>query len=416
MRAFCRRITVMTSKARPKKVKAHAVSWDPSVVHDAIPKPLDSDIGEMHFLIKQEAQGDLRKDARVQDLNNVINRLMMTQSNTKQSGHSRKGLRLRTFAVTCLSEDTGIVEWVANTNSLRNLVLESYNPMAPAASSNRRGKRMATADPTIKQNFEKKCQDVFFVTGDLRRAAAMFEDLCLKPHPPLLYWWFVHKFPNPHAWFEARTRFTQSAASWSAVGHVIGLGDRHAENILIDATSGEIVHVDFDCLFDKGLTLPKPEIVPFRLTANLVDAFGPSGADGVFFGSLKDAMSTLRRQSTTLLSVLEPFLNDPVIEWKKTRSQQQQQKNIQRGKEQERQFQEAKRSITVIDERLRGIYNVRNPNFKKVRRTDSNNEQDDEELTQVMPLSVEGQVHKLIAEATNSENLVQLYFGWMPWI
>lgn len=187
-------------------------------------------------------------------------------------------------------------------------------------------------------------------------------------------------------------------------------------NILIDATSGEIVHVDFDCLFDKGLTLPKPEIVPFRLTANLVDAFGPSGADGVFFGSLKDAMSTLRRQSTTLLSVLEPFLNDPVIEWKKTRSQQQQQKNIQRGKEQERQFQEAKRSITVIDERLRGIYNVRNPNFKKVRRTDSNNEQDDEELTQVMPLSVEGQVHKLIAEATNSENLVQLYFGWMPWI
>lgn len=182
-------------------------------------------------------------------------------------------------------------------------------------------------------------------------------------------------------------------------------------------TSGEIVHVDFDCLFDKGLTLPKPEVVPFRLTANLVDAFGPSGADGVFKLSLNDAMSTLRRQSTTLLSVLEPFLNDPVIEWKKSRSQQQQQKKSdRRGQEQERQLQEAKRSITVIDERLRGIYNLRNPNFKKVRRTDSYNEQDDEELTQVMPLSVEGQVHKLIAEATSSENLVQMYFGWMPWI
>jgi phosphatidylinositol kinase/protein kinase (PI-3 family) len=33
-----------------------------------------------------------------------------------------------------------------------------------------------------------------------------------------------------------------------------------------------------------------------------------------------------------------------------------------------------------------------------------------------LPLSVEGQVHKMIAEATNVENLVQLYVGWMPWV
>ena len=45
--------------------------------------------------------------------------------------------------------------------------------------------------------------------------------------------------------------------SWSGVGHVVGLGDRHTENILIDTTNGECVHVDFDCLFDKGLTLAR---------------------------------------------------------------------------------------------------------------------------------------------------------------
>ena len=401
----------MISKARPKKMRAFAIGWDDPKAHDPSPHELSCDIGEMHFLIKQEAKGDLRKDARVQDLNTVINRLMMTSNNTKRS---RRGLRMRTFAVTCLSEDTGILEWVANTNSLRNLVTESYNPMAPPSSRKRRGAAMANSgDPTMKHNFEKKCQEMFFGNGDLRKAATLFEDLCLKPNPPLLYWWFVHNFPNPHAWFEARTRFTQSAASWSAVGHVIGLGDRHAENILIDTTCGEIVHVDFDCLFDKGLHLPRPEVVPFRLTANFVDAFGPSGTDGVYTGSLKDAMSILRKQSTTLLSVLEPFLNDPVIEWKRTRSQQ---PRNAAGKEQAFLSKEAKRSIYVIEERLRGIYNLRNPNLKKVRRTDSYTEQDDDELTQVMPLSVEGQVHKLIAEATSNENLVQLYYGWMPWI
>lgn len=51
-----------------------------------------------------------------------------------------------------------------------------------------------------------------------------------------------------------------------------GLGDRHTENILIDTTNAENINCDFDCLFDKGLGLNRPEIVPFRLTPNMVDA------------------------------------------------------------------------------------------------------------------------------------------------
>jgi len=62
----------------------------------------------------------------------------------------------------------------------------------------------------------------------------------------------------------------------------VGLGDRHTENVLLDTTCGEVVHVDFDCLFDKGLNLARPEIVPFRLTPNLVDAMGLTGVEGSF--------------------------------------------------------------------------------------------------------------------------------------
>jgi serine/threonine-protein kinase ATR len=65
--------------------------------------------------------------------------------------------------------------------------------------------------------------------------------------PPLFHWWFVQKFnTDAHAWYEARLRFMLSAAAWSMVGHVIGLGDRHSENILIETTTGRVVHVDFD--------------------------------------------------------------------------------------------------------------------------------------------------------------------------
>ena len=87
---------------------------------------------------------------------------------------------------------------------------------------------------------------------------------------------------------------------------------------MCDKNSGQCVHVDFDCLFDKGLSLSVPEVVPFRfvfslldilclrvvlvpagerkgnvfhchgfgsicrLTPNMVNAFGVTGCDGAF--------------------------------------------------------------------------------------------------------------------------------------
>lgn len=53
------------------------------------------------------------------------------------------------------------------------------------------------------------------------------------------------------------------------VGWLLGLGDRHLDNILLDSSTGELVHIDFNVVFDQGLRLRVPEIVPFRLTQML---------------------------------------------------------------------------------------------------------------------------------------------------
>ncbi|RZC85307.1 hypothetical protein C5167_041489, partial [Papaver somniferum] len=66
------------------------------------------------------------------------------------------------------------------------------------------------------------------------------------------------------------------------VGHIVGLGDRHGENILFDYATGDCVHVNFSCLFEKGLQLEKPELVPFRLTQNMIDGLGITGYEGSF--------------------------------------------------------------------------------------------------------------------------------------
>lgn len=250
MRSFNPELKVMQSKAKPKKVSIFAV---PSNVAHRNDLPTDGhsipqDVGEMHFLIKQEAKGDLRKDSRVQDLNNVINRLFASRKGSSGPNSRRRKLRLqlRTFSVVCLAEDCGILEWVPNTESLRGVITGTYNPQVAPDSVHRWGRRITNfGDPELRETFVK-CQDVYFKQGDLDLATKKFDELILKQYLPVMYWWFIQNFSSPHAWYQARTNFTLSTAVWSAVGHIIGLGDRHSENILIDTSSGECVHVDFD--------------------------------------------------------------------------------------------------------------------------------------------------------------------------
>lgn len=60
-----------------------------------------------------------------------------------------------------------------------------------------------------------------------------------------------------------------------------------------------------------------PERVPFRLTHNMVDAMGPLKVEGPFRRACQITMRVLRQQSSTLLSVLTPFVYDPLVSWNK---------------------------------------------------------------------------------------------------
>jgi hypothetical protein len=64
-------------------------------------------------------------------------------------------------------------------------------------------------------------------------------------------------------------------------GHLIGLGDRHCSNILLDKSTAEVIHIDLGIAFEQGRFLPTPELVPFRLTPDIVDGFGATGQDAM---------------------------------------------------------------------------------------------------------------------------------------
>ena len=178
----------------------------------------------------------------------------------------------------------------------------------------------------------------------------------------------------------------------SMVGYLLGLGDRHGENILFDSTNGDTVHVDLNCIFNKGMELKVPEVVPFRLTHNMVHAMGPTGTEGPFRIASEVALGLMRKQKDVLMSALRPFYFDPLLDWvgKHQKSDTGEQVN-----------EKAVENLAAIEKRLNGIVE----NKKKPTKSSIN-----------MPLSVAGQVQHLINEATTEDNLSQMYIGWASYL
>ncbi|WVZ78438.1 hypothetical protein U9M48_026147, partial [Paspalum notatum var. saurae] len=326
---------------------------------------LGSDGVARPFLCKPK--DDLRKDSRMMEFNAMINHLL-----SKVPESRRRKLYIRTFAVVPLTEDCGMVEWVPNTRGLRHILQDIYVTLGNFD-------RLKT-NPQIKKIYE-----TYVYTGRMP-GDEVLRTMILPMFPPVFHKWFLTTFSEPAAWFRARVAYAHTTAVWSMVGHIVGLGDRHGENILFDSTTGDCVHVDFSCLFDRGLQLDKPEVVPFRLTQNMIDGLGITGYEGVFLKVCEITLSVLRNHKETLMTVLETFIHDPLVEWTKS--------NKSGGGEV--QNPHAQRAITNIKARLEGV-------VVGVKAIPS------------LPLSVEGQARRLIAEAVSLGNLGKMYIWWMPW-
>jgi len=269
-------VDVLASLMRPKKL---AIQGSDGHVYAFLAKPKD----------------DLRKDTRMMDFNHMVNRLLAVGGETR-----RRGLYIRTYAVTPLTEECGLIEWVSNMKGLRHILQDLYCDVGVLTNQQimhafSKGKSL---DPVSKDSRDFR-EDV------LAR-------LILPQFPPIFHRFFldIENFPTPVDWHRARFKYARTLAVMCMVGWVVGLGDRHSENILFDTTTGECMHVDLACLFDKGKQLDVPEVVPFRLTQNLVDGLpGVSGCEGVFRISCDLTMTVMRHNKDLLMNVLEPFVH-----------------------------------------------------------------------------------------------------------
>lgn len=120
---------------------------------------------------------------------------------------------------------------------------------------------------------------------------------------------------NSSDWWQITKLYSSSLAVMSMIGYIIGLGDRHLDNVLVNLKTGEVVHIDYNVCFEKGKTLRVPEKVPFRLTPNLRAALGVTGVEGVYRLTCEHVLRVLKSGQETLLTLLEAFVYDPLIDW-----------------------------------------------------------------------------------------------------
>lgn len=309
---------------------------------------------------------DLRLDSRMMEFNSIVNMYLQRDPDARD-----RALHIRTYSAVPLSDTSGLIEWVPNLVGLRLVISNIYKQL---------GIMM-----TPKEFKEMGC----LRSDSLSKKRQVFLDKLLPRHPAVLREWYLREFSHPSTWYSARSSFVRTLAVMSIVGFMLGLGDRHGENILLDSTCGDVVHVDFNCLFNKGEKFDWPEKVPFRLTHNLVNAMGPTGVEGVFRHSCEITTRVMRQQMDQLMSVVRPFCYDPLVTWntrKDARDENAEMTNVL-----------ALEGIQNIELRLQGIVRTRN-------------------RAQAIPLSVEGQVRTLISEATNVDNLCQMYVGWGPFL
>ncbi|KAG8185459.1 hypothetical protein JTE90_019718 [Oedothorax gibbosus] len=343
------KVDVFSSLQKPKKV---IVRGSDGKLYPVMCKPKD----------------DLRKDCRLMEFNNLVNRYLKSDPEAR-----RRQLYIRTYAVIPLNEDCGLIEWVPNLHGLRLILQKIYKLKNQIVN----GREIKAMMPAKTATFEEKLH--------------IFKSKFLPRFPPVFHEWFKIVFSDPTAWYHARLAYARTTAVMSMVGYIVGLGDRHGENILFDSSCGDTVHVDLNCLFNRGETFDCPECVPFRLTHNMVDAMGPTGYEGAFRKACEVTMRVMRSRTDALMSVLRPFVHDPLVEWSRSKHSKAQHDTGEITNEQ------GLTHVKDIELRLNGIIKYKNKQ-------------------QGLPLSIEGQVNHLIQEAVDLKNLSQMYIGWAAYM
>ena len=357
---------------------------------------------------------DIRQDERVMQLFGLVNTLL---NNDTES--FKRHLNIQKFPAIPLSQNSGLLGWVPNSDTLHNLIKDYRENRRILLNIEHRIMLQMAPDYdnlTLMQKVE-----VFSYAMDNTTGKDLYRVLWLKSK-------------SSESWLERRTNYTRSLAVMSMVGYILGLGDRHPSNLMLDRITGKIIHIDFGDCFEVAMHRDKyPERVPFRLTRMLTFAMEVSNIDGSYKISCEAVMRVIRDNKESLMAVLEAFIHDPLLNWRLTSRESPPEPSYPSARRQSLigeldAAQTSTRSTGGASYRARARSSAASASAEMANGGDENREIQNARALQVLArvkekltgrdfrpdreLDVEEQVAKLIGQATSVENLCQHYIGW----
>ena len=297
-----RTVTILHTKTKPKKIAFYG-----------------SD-GKTHtYLLK--GHEDLHLDERIMHFLSIVNQMFAKHLNKKRD---QSLFRARHYSVTPLGTKSGLIHWVDGGYALygfyKRWLINRDSSAQPIKTQSGQKPVQATHNYKPCEIFNQELLERG-ISGLSRREWPLgtlidiLQKLINETPSDLLSRQLWCSSINAYDYWTLTQTFTQSNAVMCMIGYIIGLGDRHLDNVLVDLSTGEVIHIDYNVCFEKGKTLGVPERVPCRLTQNIVNAFSISGVEGTFRMSCEHVIRVLRKGRETLLKLLEAFLYDPLIDW-----------------------------------------------------------------------------------------------------
>ncbi|OAF69217.1 Target of rapamycin [Intoshia linei] len=339
-------ISIINSKQRPRKICM-----------------LGSDGKDYSFLLK--GNEDIRQDERIMQLFKLINSFLASNLDT-----ARTGLSIERYDSIPLSPNFGLIGWIHDCDTIHSLIKEYRIKNSVLIDIEHRILLQITHDYDQLTLIQKvyAFEIVLSNVGGNDLAKIMF-----------------NRSVDAQTWFENRRVYTTSLATMSMVGYILGLGDRHPSNIMINRKSGKIVHIDFGDCFEVAMHREKyPEKIPFRLTRMFVRAMEVTGINGTYILTCERVLKVLRTNNESILAVLEAFVYDPLFNWQ----------NVHNSSDEENNVQGVMNKVSMVI-----IKRVRD----KLRGCDFGEQ-----------LSISKQVEFLVKEASSHRNICQCYIGWCP--
>ena len=345
IQGFSKVLDVMDSKQRPRKISIFG--------NDGV---------EYQFLLK--AHEDTRLDERVMQLFDFIN-----------SFSGKDKLKITTYSVTPLTDKVGLIGWVPHCQTLFALINKHRGKSSVSATLEYDETLRAAESGTFKDYCQLPLESkvrAFDVGINATKGDDLEKVLLLISS-------------SSGEWVQHRNMYSTSLAVTSMIGYIIGLGDRHLNNIMLNFKDSRLVHIDYgDCFEVRMHDDEFPELVPFRLTRILTNALEAKSIEGTFRSTCEEIMRIIQDKGDQIIALLEVFIHDPLLQWI----------NIS-GKQSFSQGNTRNTPAVMTVNRIRD----------KLRRTD---------IVETR-LTVEEQVEALISRAIDHKNLCQMYEGWYPW-